>query len=130
MTHRQLIFLELPQGIVVTGMDQNGNGNGQDMVTVLQQQFVQMPRSEAFRLGYIHPQLMMPSIGGVSGGIMAATPTVFAVQPQTSQLMTIGTNQIANQTQVVVQQRNCYLNRYIGISFFRQYESYIMIHNF
>ena len=88
-------------------MDQNGNGNGQDMVTVLQQQFVQMPRSEAFRLGYIHPQLMMPSIGGVSGGIMAATPTVFAVQPQTSQLMTIGTNQIANQTQVVVQQRNC-----------------------
>jgi len=95
---------ELPQGMVVTSIDQNGNGNGQDMVTVLQQQFVQMPRSEAFRLGYIHPQLMMPSIGGVSGGIMAASPQVFAVQPQTNQLMTIGTNQIANQTQVVVQQ--------------------------
>ena len=95
------IFLDISQPIMVS-TDLTSSTNGQDMVTVLQQQFVQMPRSEAFRLGYIHPQLMMPTIGGVQ----TVAPTIYAVQPASNQLV-IANNQITSQAQVVVQQRNC-----------------------
>ena len=51
------ILTTIPAGQHIQGYEMIDGDNTQqgDMVMVLQQQLIQMPRSEAYRLGYIHP---------------------------------------------------------------------------
>ena len=55
--HSGHILTTIPAGQHIQGYEMIDGDNTQqgDMVMVLQQQLIQMPRSEAYRLGYIHP---------------------------------------------------------------------------
>ena len=55
--HSGHILTTIPAGQHIQSYEMIDGDNTQqgDMVMVLQQQLIQMPRSEAYRLGYIHP---------------------------------------------------------------------------
>lgn len=103
--HSGHILTTIPAGQHIQGYEMIDGDNTQqgDMVMVLQQQLIQMPRSEAYRLGYIHPN----SIGNGHPGAQFMMPTIVAGQPAVmpvAQLGNLGQVAIMSPSQVVVQQ--------------------------
>jgi len=102
--HSGHILTTIPAGQHIQGYEMIDGDNTQqgDMVMVLQQQLIQMPRSEAYRLGYIHPN----SIGNGHPGAQFMMPTIVAGQPAVmpvAQLGNLGQVAIMSPSQVVVQ---------------------------